>query len=53
MFGKSSILKRFTKRSGLAAATLALATAFTGTNASAEGNDSHRFRYGGPLSPGR
>ncbi|MBR83766.1 MAG: hypothetical protein CMF66_07615 [Magnetovibrio sp.] len=36
MFGKSSILKRFTRRSGLAAATLALATAFTGTNANAE-----------------
>ena len=36
MFGKSSILKRLARRSGLAAATLALATAFTGTNASAE-----------------
>ena len=36
MFGKNSILKRLTGRSGLAAATFALATALTGTNASAE-----------------
>ena len=36
MFGKSSILKRLAGRSGLAAATLALATALTGTTASAE-----------------
>ena len=53
MFGKISILKRLVGRSGLAAATLALATALTGTQASAEVTIRIASDTVGPPPPGR